>query len=109
MTDPRRPFRYVDGSSFAPAGTHCARACGADPRAADLPLCAPILARTVPEVIGSFRGRKRKGRESVDPRPFLPLTGYVFGVLRRLTWVTVSEEELGRLTVDFAGRLTEDY
>jgi hypothetical protein len=51
----------------------------------------------------------RKGRESVDPRPFLPLTGYVFGVLRRLTWVTVSEEELGRLTIDFAGRLTEDF
>ena len=31
------------------------------------------------------------------------------GFSRRLTWVTVSEEELGRLTIDFAGRLTEDY
>jgi hypothetical protein len=51
----------------------------------------------------------RKGRESVDPRPFLPLTGYVFGVSRLLTWVIVSEEELGRLTIDFAGRPTEDY
>ncbi len=51
----------------------------------------------------------RKGRESVDPRPFLPLTGYALGLSRRLTWVTVSEEELGRLTIDFAGRLTEEY
>jgi hypothetical protein len=51
----------------------------------------------------------RKGRESVDPPPFLLLTGYAFGVSRRLTWVTVSEEELGRLTIDFAGRPTEDY
>jgi hypothetical protein len=43
----------------------------------------------------------RKGRESVDPPPFLLLTGYAFGVSRRLTWVTVSEEELGRRTIDF--------
>ena len=56
-----------------------------------------------------FSEGMRKGRGSVDPRPFLPLTGYVIGVLRRLTWVTVSEEELGRLTIDFAGRPTEDY
>ena len=53
----------------------------------------------------------RKGPESVDPRPFLPLTGYALGLARRLTWVTVSdlEEKLGRLTTLFAGRLTEEF
>jgi hypothetical protein len=52
-----------------------------------------------------------KGRGSVDSRPFLPLTGYALGLSRQLTWVTVSEleEELRRLTIDFAGRLTEDF
>ncbi len=98
----------MEGSIFSPAGTHVARACGADPRAADLPLCAPILARIVPEVTDSFLGRMRKGRESVDPRLFLPLTGYALGLSRRVNWVTVSEEELGRLTIDFSGRPTEE-
>jgi hypothetical protein len=63
----------------------------------------------VPEVIDSFWGGMRKGPESVDPRPFLPLTGYALGLSRRLTWVTVSEEELGRLTIFLVGRLTEEY
>ena len=98
----------MEGSSFAPAGTHFARACGADPRVTDLPLCAPILARSVPEVTGCFQGRMRKGPGSVDPRPFLPLTGYALGFSRRANWVAVSEEELGRLTIDFSGRLTEE-
>jgi hypothetical protein len=31
------------------------------------------------------------------------------GLSRRPTWVTVSEVELGRLTMNFVGRLTEDY
>jgi hypothetical protein len=80
----------------------------ADPRAADLPLCAPILARIVPYVFGGIQDRMRKGRGSDDPRPFLPLTGYALGLSRRLTCVTVSGEELGRLTVHSAGRLTEE-
>ena len=49
-----------------------------------------------------------EGSGSVDPRPFLPLTGYALGLSRRLTWVTVSEEKLGRLTIDLVGRLTEE-
>src|SRR5215213_5355395 len=102
MADPRFPGGYVDRSPFAPAGTDVARACAADPRVADLPLCAPILARIVPEITGCFQGRMRKGRRSVDPRPFIPLTGYALGLSRRPTWITVSEEELGGLTFVFA-------
>ena len=63
----------------------------------------------MPEVTGYFQGRMRKGPGSVDPRPFLPLTGYALGLSRRLTWVTVSEEKLGRLTIDLVGRLTEEH
>src|SRR5215213_1212496 len=81
MADPRFPGGYVDRSPFAPAGTDVARACAADPRVADLPLCAPILARIVPEITGCFQGRMRKGRRSVDPRPFIPLTGYALGAV----------------------------
>jgi len=43
------------------------------------------------------------------PRPFLQLTGYALGLSRQLTLVTVSEVELGRLTVHVAGRPTEEY
>jgi hypothetical protein len=94
------------------AGWHAlSRACGADTRAANLPLCAPILARIVPQFSDSFQGRMGKGRGSLDSRPFLPLTGYALGLSRHLTWVTVSdlEEELRRLTIDSAGRLTEEF
>jgi hypothetical protein len=51
----------------------------------------------------------RKGRGFVDPRPFPALTGYALRLSRRVNWVTVSEEELGRRTSDFVGRLTEEY
>jgi hypothetical protein len=54
-------------------------------------------------------GQLRKGRESVDPDPSDRSRAMHLGFSRRLTWVTVSEEEQGRRTIDFAGRLTEDY
>jgi hypothetical protein len=56
-----------------------------------------------------FTGEIRKGRGSMLPRPFLQLTGYALGLWRQLTLVTVSEVELGRLTVHVAGRPTEEY
>jgi len=58
-----------------------------------------------------FAGPDGEGSGSLDSRPFLPLTGYALGLSRHLTWVTVSdlEEELRRLTIDSAGRLTEEF